>query len=426
MSANSCYNRRMVDDGILNDRYQLLERIGSGGMATVFKAQDIMLRRLVAVKLLHPGLTGDERFLRRFQREAHAAANLSHPNIVTIHDFGSAESESQGTRHYIVMEYVPGRTLKQLIQEYVAETGEPLPVSRALELAIQIAAGIGYAHRAGFVHCDVKPQNVLVTPDDRVKVADFGIARAMSEASAHLTGNLWGTPQYMAPEQAAGEPATPASDVYAVGVILFELLTGRLPFDAENLPALALKQLQEPPPSVSQFNPMVPVQLERIVGKLLSKEPTGRYRTAGQLERILRSYRDSAGQDTGPVAPLLERPTERPRRSEIVQRELPAPLPVPVDEPSLPIEARRTEIHQRAQPLAEQRTAVFSVDERAGAERPYRLAQASAEPADLYLPVDGSAEPDWTAVSLGILAIVALLGLVPLWYFVARAWGVLG
>src|SRR5690606_35992540 len=177
-----------------NDRYRLLERIGSGGMATVFKAQDIMLRRLVAVKLLHPGLTGDERFLRRFQREAHAAANLSQPNIVTIHDCGSSESESQGTRHYIVMEYVPGRTLKQLIQEYVAETGEPLPVSRALELAIQITAGIGYAYRAGFVHCDVKPQNVIVTPDDRVKVADFGIARAMSEVSAHLTGNLWGTP----------------------------------------------------------------------------------------------------------------------------------------------------------------------------------------------------------------------------------------
>jgi len=417
----------MADDAILNDRYRLLERIGSGGMATVFKAQDITLRRLVAVKLLHPGLTGDERFLRRFQREAHAAANLSHPNIVTIHDFGSAESESQGTRHYIVMEYVPGRTLKQLIQEYMAETGEPLPVSRALELAIQIAAGIGYAHRAGFVHCDVKPQNVIVTPDDRVKVADFGIARAMSEVSAHLTGNLWGTPQYMAPEQAAGEPATPASDVYAVGVILFELLTGRLPFDAENLPALALKQMQEPPPPVSQFNPSVPIQLERIVGKLLSKEPAGRYRTAGQLERILRSYRDSAGQDTGPVVPLPDRPMERPRRAEIVQRELPMAQPAPImDEPSLPIEARRTEVHQRGQPIAEQRTAVFTVDDRAGAERPYRLAQVPAEPADLYLPVDGAGGTDWTAVALGILAIVAMLGLIPLWYFVARAWGVIG
>lgn len=416
----------MADDAILNDRYRLLERIGSGGMATVFKAQDLMLRRLVAVKLLHPGLTGDETFLRRFQQEAHAAANLSHPNIVTIHDFGSAASESQGARYYIVMEYVPGRTLKQLIQEYVAETGEPVPVVRALDLTIQIAAGIGYAHRAGLVHCDVKPQNVIVTPDDRVKVADFGIARAMSEASAHAPSNLWGTPQYMAPEQAAGEPATPASDVYAVGVILFELLTGRLPFDAESLPALALKHLQEPPPPVSEFNPMVPVQLEHIVSKVLSKEPTGRYRTAGQLERILRSYQDSAGQDTGPVVPLQERPTERAKRAEIVQRQPPILQPVPIDEPSLPLEARRTEVYQRSQPVAEQRTAVFMADGRAGERRPQRLAEVPVEPADLYLPVEGAGGMDWTAVALGILAVVALLGLIPLWYMVARAWGVIG
>jgi serine/threonine-protein kinase len=417
----------MADDVILNDRYRLLERLGSGGMATVYKAQDMRLRRLVAVKLLHPGLTGDETFLRRFQQEAHAAANLSHPNIVTIHDFGSAESESQGTRHYIVMEYVPGPTLKQLIREHVSEKGGPMAVARALDLTIQIAAGIGYAHRAGLVHCDVKPQNVIVTPDDRVKVADFGIARAMSEASIHGASRLWGTPQYMAPEQAAGESATPASDVYAIGVILFELLTGSLPFDAESLPALALKHMQEPPPAVSQLNPMAPVQLEQIVNKVLSKEPASRYRTAGQLERILRSYRDSAGQDTGPITQWHERPTERLGRAEIVRREAPpVPQPIPVDEPRLPAEAQRTEVYQRAQPVAEQHTAVFTADDRLPGDGAYPLRRIPTEPTDLFLPVGGPAGADWTAVALGILAIVALLGLIPLWYFVARAWGVIG
>jgi eukaryotic-like serine/threonine-protein kinase len=410
----------MAGESILNERYKLLQRVGSGGMATVFQAEDLVLRRLVAVKLLHPGLTGDETFLRRFQQEAHAAANLSHPNIVTVHDIGVAESDTGSARYFIVMEYVPGRVLKQLIREHVAETGEPVPIARALELAIQIAAGIGYAHRAGLVHCDVKPQNVIVTPDDRVKVADFGIARAMSQASTSAANRLWGTPHYMAPEQAAGEPATPASDVYAIGVILFEMLTGHLPFDAETLPALALKHMQEPPPPVSQFNPLVPVQLEQIVKKLLSKEPASRYRTAGQLERILRSYRDSAGQDTGPVAPLHQRPTVPPTPAEVVQRALPA------SGQELPAEARRTELFDRGVPVAEQRTAVFSPEERTMAERPVHLQRVSAGPADIYVPAGVYSGTDWTAVALGILAMLALLGLIPLWYLVARAWGVIG
>jgi eukaryotic-like serine/threonine-protein kinase len=410
----------MAGDSILNERYKLLQRVGSGGMATVFQAEDLVLRRLVAIKLLHPGLTGDDTFLRRFQQEAHAAANLSHPNIVTVHDIGVAESDTGSARYFIVMEYVPGRVLKQLIREHVAETGEPVPIARALELAIQIAAGIGYAHRAGLVHCDVKPQNVIVTPDDRVKVADFGIARAMSQASTSAANRLWGTPHYMAPEQAAGEPATPASDVYAIGVILFEMLTGHLPFDAETLPALALKHMQEPPPPISQFNPLVPVQLERIVNKLLSKEPASRYRTAGQLERILRSYRDSAGQDTGPVAPLHQRPTVPPTPADVVQRALPA------SGQALPTEARRTEIFDRGAPVAEQRTAVFSPEERTIAERPVHLQRVSAAPADIYVPAGAPSGTDWTAVALGILAMVSLLGLIPLWYLVARAWGVIG
>jgi eukaryotic-like serine/threonine-protein kinase len=410
----------MAGDIILNNRYRLLQRVGSGGMATVFKAEDLDLRRIVAVKLLHPGLTGDALFLRRFQQEAHAAANLSHPNIVTVHDIGVAESETAGNRYFIVMEFVPGRVLKQVIREHIAETGEPLPVPRALELAIQIAAGIGYAHRAGLVHCDVKPQNVIVTPDDRVKVADFGIARAMSQASISGGNRLWGTPHYMSPEQSSGEPATPASDVYAIGVILFEMLTGRVPFDAETLPALALKHMQEPPPPVSEFNPMVPVQLEQIIKKVLSKEPASRYRAAGQLERILRSYRDSAGQDTGPIVPLHRQPTVPPVPAEIIQRALPKPAE------SLPVEARRTEYYEPGIPVTEQRTAVFAPGERARAEGQVPLQRVAAPPADIYVPAGPAGTVDWTAVTLGILAIVALLGLIPLWYIVARAWGVIG
>ena len=235
---------------ILNDRYKLLQRAGSGGMATVYKGQDLMLGRLVAIKLLHESLTGDSEFLRRFQKEAYAAANLTHPNIVTVHDIGQ-----DGHSYYIVMEYIAGPTLKDVIRQQRKDYDRPLSLERSLDLAIEICKGIGYAHRANIVHCDVKSQNVLVTRDGRVKVADFGIARAMSEASLQDDSLIWGTPQYFSPEQAAGESATPASDVYAIGIILFEMLAGRLPFEADSHTALAVKHMRETPPLVTQFNP---------------------------------------------------------------------------------------------------------------------------------------------------------------------------
>ena len=389
-----------AQETILNDRYRLLEQAGSGGMATVYKAHDLTLRRLVAVKVLHARLTGDDTFLRRFQQEAHAAANLSHPNIVTVHDIGQEETAA-GYRHFIVMEYVTGRTLKTLIRQRVEQRGRPLSVEQALELGIQICAGIGYAHRAGLVHCDVKPQNVLVTPDGRVKVADFGIARAMSQASRELGDQLWGTPHYFSPEQAAGEPATPASDVYAIGIILFEMMAGRLPFDAETAPALALKHMQEDPPLVTEFNPAVPVQLEQIIKKVLSKEPTGRYRTAGQLERILRSYRDSAREETGPILPVRSEPAEAPQG------------------------AAQTARANRTTPRAEQKTAVFQRQRPRRGGRQRRSRNDGASP-DVHVPAPtpDAVTTDWTAVALGLIALVAMLGLIPLWYLVARAWGV--
>jgi len=373
----------------LNGRYRLLGRIGSGGMAAVYRAQDLKLGRIVAIKMLHESLTSDEGFLIRFQREAHAAANLTHPNIVTVHDIGQEEY-----RHYIVMEYVDGFTLKQIIRD-ANEDGRFLPVSRVLDLAIQICNGIGYAHRANLVHCDLKPQNVLVTRDDRVKVADFGIARAITEASQHLADSqVWGTPQYISPEQAAGMAPTPASDVYAIGVIMFEMLTGHLPFAADSPTAIALKHLQETPPSILEYNPGVPRQLDDIVQKLLAKEPSARYSTAGQLGRILSTYRDRSLADTGPVYPAL------------VKQQTTAKTAVPTSE-------QKTQFHQRPQPAP--------TDLQDTPQRPMRPVRAATPPSPIP-STSANTGPDWTIISLGITAVLSLLGLIPLWYLVYRAW----
>ncbi|MEM7110901.1 MAG: protein kinase [Chloroflexota bacterium] len=368
---------------VLNGRYRLLKRIGSGGMSIVYQAQDMSLGRMVAVKMLHESLTGDEGFLRRFQREAHAAANLSHPNIVTVHDIGQ-----DGFKHYIVMEFVDGRTLKQIIRAYKKQ-GKIMPVGEALQLAIQICSGIGYAHRSNLVHCDVKPQNILVTPDNRIKVADFGIAQALSEATSYeQPSRVWGTPQYFSPEQAQGHPSTPASDVYAIGIVLYEMLTSRLPFRADSHTALALKHIQETPPPITHFNPAVPPQLEQIVNKILAKEPAGRYRTAGQLGRILSAYRERSLADTNAMSLPVE------------------PVPTPISE-------QKTEIYQRPapQPVRSQPRPSISEDTRPVSERE-----------TVVVPPPGQQQNDWVAISLGIAALTALLGLIPLWYFVYQAW----
>lgn len=373
-----------TEEVVLNNRYRLLERIGSGGMSVVYRGQDLSLGRLVAVKILHENLTDDEGFLRRFQREAHAAANLYHPNIVTVHDIGQ-----DGRRYYIVMEYVDGRTLKQLIR-LQDQQGQPVNVMRALDLTIQICAGIGYAHRANLVHCDVKAQNILVTRDDRVKVADFGIARAMSEATQHtVDSQIWGTPHYFSPEQAMGQPATPASDVYAIGVVMFELLTGRLPYMAETQTALALKHMHEPPPHASDINPLVPYQLDLILQKVMSKEPAARYRTADQLGRILSAYRESSLQATAPVSLIDLTP--------MATQELPTAY-YPGLDPELAA------------------TGGIIVHEATSRTRPPVGASTTG---DAYVETTGR---DWVAIVLGILAVSALLGLIPLWYFVYLAY----
>jgi serine/threonine-protein kinase len=263
---------------VLNNRYQLEEHQATGGMAEVYRAYDRMLERHVAVKILRPELSSDPQFRERFRQEARAAANLSHPNIVTIHDIGL-----DGGQLYIVMEYVAGIDLKTLLRQ----RGR-LPTAEAIGLVIQACSGIGHAHRAGLVHCDVKPQNMLVKQDHVLKVVDFGIARAMTTISPHEKSKIiWGSPLYLSPEQASGKAPSPASDVYSLGVVLYELLIGSLPFNGNTSESILQKHINEPPPSPRRFNPEIPLPVEEVILTSLSKNPTGRYPNASQMGLLL-------------------------------------------------------------------------------------------------------------------------------------------
>jgi serine/threonine-protein kinase len=268
---------------ILANRYQLLQTLGSGGMAVVYRAKDLTLERMVAVKILRQDFSKDESFRKRFHQEAKAAGNLSHPNIVTVHDFGL-----DGDRLFIIMEYVPGTNLKAIVKER-----NYLPLNEAIDLIIQASAGIGYAHRAGLVHCDVKPHNMLVTPDGRLKVTDFGIARALSSINPEeRSAVVWGSPQYLSPEQASGEPPSPASDVYSLGVVLYEMVTGKLPFYSNDPNELTRLHKEATPLPPRKLNPNIPVQYEQIILKVLAKEPSWRYRTADQFGRVLQNIKE--------------------------------------------------------------------------------------------------------------------------------------
>ncbi len=311
----------MSSETILNNRYRLVAQQGSGGMAVIYKAIDQALGRTVAVKILRPSLTSDNTFLARFRAEARNVANLQHPNIVTVHDVGN-----DGATHYIVMEFIEGQDLKKIIKAMGA-----LPVDRALNLAIQICNGIGFAHRAGLVHADVKPQNILVTRDDMVKVTDFGIAQALSDSQpGERQTVVWGSPHYFAPEQARGEKPTPAADVYSIGIVMFEMLTGRLPYLGANQQELALSHIRDRIPMVSETNPQVPDNMVQIVYKVMSKEPAARYRMADQLGRILETYRDRGRQYTVPNQAAVSAPILPPPPSAPTVQNLPPVIQPPV------------------------------------------------------------------------------------------------
>jgi len=263
------------------DRYELEELVGTGGMSSVYKAHDTLLERHVALKIMHEQYSADDEFVERFKREARSVAQLSHPNIVTVIDRG----EDAG-HQFIVFEYIEGENLKEL----VVRSGR-LPVRDALELALQVARALAFAHEQGLVHRDVKPQNVLLNGDGRAKVTDFGIARSLDIDSVTQTGTVLGTSNYIAPEQASGQPVDAHSDVYSLSVVLYELLTGELPFPGENFVTVAMKHVNEPPPNLLDVRKDVPLRLAAAVDRALEKDPEQRFRTmdafAAELEACI-------------------------------------------------------------------------------------------------------------------------------------------
>ncbi len=274
----------MDETHLLNNRYQLEEPLGSGGMAVVYKARDLMLERRVAVKILRQKYSLDPDFRESFRQEALAAAKLSHPNIVTVHDFGL-----DGDNLFIIMEYVQGTDLKNLLKQHGRFT-----IEETLDLMVQACAGVGYAHRAGLVHCDLKPQNMLITHDWRLKVTDFGIAHALASIQPDEKATVvWGSPHYFSPEQASGSAPSPASDVYSLGIVMYEMLTGVLPFTASSAAELGRLHRETLPTAPRQLNPDIPPEVELVLLKVLSKEPSARYRTADQLGRVLTTLKEN-------------------------------------------------------------------------------------------------------------------------------------
>ena len=268
-----------IEGKLLGSRYEIIEKIGNGGMATVYKATDKVLKRNVAVKILRDEFTTDEEFIKRFDVEAQSAARLTHPNIVSIYDVGVEDN-----LHYIVMELIQGKTLKEII---LKEKG-PLPWKWSVNVAIQIASALETAHRNNIIHRDIKPHNIIITEDGIAKVTDFGIAKAVSNSTITAFGTTIGSVHYFSPEHARGGFTDAKSDLYSLGVVLYEMVTGQLPFDADTPVSVALKHMQEKPEEPIEVNPNVPVAVNKIIMKALQKDTTLRYQTATEMLDDLR------------------------------------------------------------------------------------------------------------------------------------------
>ena len=264
----------MINKGTkINDRYEIIKPIGEGGMANVYLAYDVILNRNVAIKVLRGDLANDEKFVRRFQREALQASSLSHPNIVEMYDVG----EDKGV-YYIVMEYVDGKTLKQLIKKRGA-----LTISECIDIMLQLTDGVEHAQEGYIIHRDLKPQNIMIQENGEIKITDFGIAMALNNTQLTQTNSVMGSVHYLPPEQASGKGSTVKSDIYSMGILFFELLTGNLPFKGDNAVEIALKQIRDDIPSVRAINPSIPQSIENIVLKATAKNPKNRYASAKEM-----------------------------------------------------------------------------------------------------------------------------------------------
>lgn len=363
----------MTAQALLNKRYRLEDTLGRGGMAVVYRGRDLLLERDVAIKVLREDYSSDLNFHERFREEAKAAANLSHPNIVPIYDFGVDELSH---RLYIVMEFIQGKDLNTI----VTERGR-LRVEEGVNLAIQACAGIGFAHRSELVHCDVKPHNFLVSPDARLKVTDFGIARVMSSINPNESADVvWGSPQYFSPEQAGGGPPSFASDVYSLGVVLYQMFTGQLPFIGRTSSELARLHRRAQPIPPRELNPLIPPELDAVILKVLSKEPSQRYRTADQLGQVLITIQKRMrGEHTPPPGTRRSRPS--------------ATGPAPASNTP----TRRMQPDTRPNPATQ------------GVSRPVAPSTGAT---------DALFEIDWLAVFFGLVALMAVGGLLPFYVWV--------
>jgi serine/threonine-protein kinase len=372
-----------MNANLLNNRYSLDSILGNGGMARVYRARDQMLERTVAIKVLREDYSSDPAFRERFRQEAKAAANLSHPNIVTVHDFGI-----DAGRLFIVMEYVPGTNLNALLEKRGRFT-----VPETITLIQQACAGIGYAHRAGLVHCDVKPHNFLITPDNRLKVTDFGIARALASIKPEEQVEfVWGSPQYFSPEQAGGKPPSPASDVYSLGVVMYFMLTGRLPFTASSAAEVARMHRYANPTRPRVLNPSLPASLEEILLKVLAKEPSQRYRTADQLGRVLRAL-EIQSPEAAPTTAVSSREIENTAFSGV--------------EVQLNRDANSQQPASRVHPVQ------GATPSPASQPRSTSVAQSRSNLLD-----ENPLDIDWATLGLGLLATLFVGGLIPLWVWV--------
>jgi serine/threonine-protein kinase len=348
---------------IFNDRYQLIKKIGEGGLAEVYQAQDMSLGRMVAVKVLREQFTRDPTFLVNFHREAQSAAKLNNSYIVAVYDFGQYDN-----RPYIVLEWIPGSDLRTIINEQTT-----VAVDQAVEYTIHVCSAVGAAHRAGLVHGDLKPGNILITPGNQAKVTDFGLARALGESAMDEGEVVWGTPAYFAPEQAAGDRVLPATDVYAIGIILYEMLTGRVPFVGVDDQDVARKQIYEAHIPVDRLNTKVPEPLARVVDAAMAKNPNERFLTADHLREALIMYKQgrlNIGGHQAPIAAVVGSPMQDAKPAG------PAARPPKPRYPATPATPRRSR--------------------RGGVDLPVLL--------------------------LGIVTIVAVLGLVPLFVAVVDAY----